>query len=319
MSERLRAPLAALLALWLSGDLAARGASGLWDLGRWLWPFLFLFVAFERLRRRRRLLDDEAFLLGAAVGLLYEGAWAKTLQDGLFFLGVNWLGALSAAFDGGLVAVLALHAFDARRPRPEEGETPLPAAAATAELAVLVLVPAFALLSWALDAWSGRTRFARMLGPSWLLADLLFVGAAVLLARRALSRADAPEPPPRDRGLWLLAAFLAWLTPAQFFGRLGGEWLSPLSTLYLLGWTAAFGVWARMLWRERAHWDPSPRRASTALLRLAAWRLLGSAAVLIAFGTPADDPRAASAYAFLVDLPVRLLFFSLFFGARFAV
>lgn len=319
MSERLRAPLAALLALWLSGDLAARGASGLWDLGRWLWPFLFLFVAFERLRRRRRLLDDEAFLLGAAVGLVYEGAYAKDLQDGLFFLGVNWLGALSAAFDGGLVAVLALHALDARWPRPEEDAAPLPAAAVTAELAVLGLIPAFAALSWALDAWSGRTRLARMLGPSWLLADLLFAGAAVLLARRALARADEPEPPPRDRGLWLLAGFLAWLTPAQFFGRLGGEWLSPLSTLYLLGWTAAFGVWARMLWRERAHGDPSPRRSSTALLRLAAWRLLGSAAVLIAFGTPADGPRAAAAYAFLVDLPVRLMFFSLFFGARFAV
>ena len=318
MLDRLRAPLAALLALWLSGGLAARGMSGLWDLGRWLWPFLFQFVLFERLRRGRRLLDDEAFLIGAAVGLLYEGAYAKNLQDGLFFLGVNWLGAVSAAFDGGLVAVLALHALDARAPRPEEDAAPSGLAAA-AELGVLGFVPAFALLSWALDARSGRTVLARMLGPSWLLADLLFAGAAVLLVRRALVRAAAEEPLPRDRGLWLLAGFCAWLTPAQFVGRLGGEWLSPLSTLYLLGWSAAFGVWARMLWRERGHMDPSPRRSAAPLLRIALWRLLGSAAVVMLFGSGAEDPRAAAAYAFLVDLPVRLLFFSTFFAGRFAV
>ncbi len=318
MNERLRAPLAAVLALWLSGDLAARGAPALWDIGRWLLPFLFLFTLFERLRRTRRLLDDEAFLLGAAAGLVYEGVYAKNLQDGLLFLGIDWLGAVSAAFDGGLVAVLALHALDARWPRPEGPDGP-GGPSSLAEPAVLFGVPAFALAGWAVDAYTGRARFERLLGPTWLLADLLFLAAAAALTRRALARAEEPEPPPRDAGLWLLAAFCAWLSPAQFFARLGGAWRSPLSMLYLLAWTGAFGWWSRMLWYERGHMDPLPVRASRSLLRLAAWRLLGAVVVVFAFGPASADDAAVSAHAFLVDMPVRVLFLSLFFGARYRV
>lgn len=316
MLQRLRAPLAALLALWISGDLAAAGVSALWDVRRWLFPYLPLFLLCEWLRRRRRLLDDEVFLLGAAAAVLDQGAVAKTLQDGLFFLGVNWLGTLSAAFDGGLVAVLVLHALDARRP----AENPPPDAGADAlELSALGLAAASAVVAWFVDAVTGRSRFARMLGPAWLTADILFAGAAVTLALRAWSRSGEEEPAPRDRGLWALAAFSAWLPPAQLLARLGGEWLSPLGTLYLLAWTALFAAWTRALWRERGHMNPAPRRGARPLLMLAVWRFAASAALAVLFGSAADDPRVVPAYAFLVDLPVRLAFFSLFFGARFAV
>lgn len=318
MNERLRAPLAAVLALWLSGDLAARGAPALWDIGRWLLPYLFLFTLIERWRRTRRLLDDEVFLLGAAAGLVYEGVYAKDLQDGLMFLGINWLGAVSAAFDGGLVAILALHALDARWPRPPEPPEPT-AKSLLAESAVFAFVPAFAVAGWAVDAYTGRARYLHLLGPSWLLADLLLLGGAAALIRRALTRADETEPPPRDRGVWLLVAFCAWLSPAQFFTRLGGYWGSPLSDLYLIAWTGAFGYWARMLWRERGHTKLASVRVSRVLLALAAWRLVGSVILASVFGTAGDDPNAVAAYAFLVDMPVRVLFFSLFFGARFAV
>ncbi len=316
MIQRLRAPLASLLALWLCGDVAAYGWPALWDLRRWAFPWLPLFLACEWLRRRRRLLDDEAFLLGAAAALLDQGAVAKTLQDGLFFLGINWLGALSAAFDGGLVAVLALHVLDARVPAapppPDRGADAL-------ELSAFGLAAAGAGVGWIVDAVTGRSRFERMLGPAWLLADLLFLGAAAALARRAWSRAGEDEPAPRDRGLWALIAFGAWLPPAQLVARLGGEWLSPLSTLYLLAWTAAFAGWTRMLWRERGHIDARPRRAFKPVLFLAAWRFAAPAALAVLMGSAAADPRVVPAYAFLVDLPVRLAFFSLFFGARLAV
>jgi hypothetical protein len=314
--ERSRAPLAAAVAFLIGGDLAASGPAALLDVWRFLFPYLWLFLAFEALRRRRRLLDEEAFLLGAAVGLLHDGALTKVLQDGVFFLGVNWLSALTACFDWGLVTVAALHVVDAFLPRPaEESAAPLPAP----ELGALVFLPAGAFLLYLFDTLVGRARFERMLGPAWLLADLLFAGAAAALARRALSRAESDEPEARGRGLWALAAFCAWLPGAQLAARAGGEWPSLLPIVYVAAWTAAVGVWTRMLWRERGHVDAKPRRAARPILILAAWRLAGAAVIGLTLGPLEADGRGASAFAFLVDLPTRLVFLTVFFSANLAV
>ena len=316
MKERLRAPLAAAVAVLIGGDLAARGPEGLLDLWRFLFPYLWLFLAFEAARRRRRLLDAEAFLLGAAMGLAHDGIYAKTLQDGIFFLGVNGLSALAAAFDWGMVTVVALHVADALSPRPAEEEAP---GSGPLALAALVFLPAAALALYLYDALIGRTRFERMLGPAWLLADLLFAAAAAALVRRAAIRSETDEPEERDAWLWALAAFCGWLPGAQLFARAGGEWPSPLSVLCVAGWTAAFGAWLWRLWRERGHAAGEPRRAVRPILALAAWRLLGAALVCLILGPMESDGRAAAAFGFFVDLPTRLIFLSIFFSSRLAI
>lgn len=318
MNERLRAPLAAALALLIGGDLAARGPGALFDVWRFLFPYLWMFLAFEALRRHRRLLDDEAFLLGAAVGLLNGGILAKDLQDGLFFLGVNWLGAAMAAFDWGMIAVIALHCADAWRPRPDRYGDPGPGGATT-ELIALVFLPAGALAGYLVDCFTGRLRYERMLGPAWMIADILFAAAAYWLYRRLLARADEEDPAPRDRGLWLLCAVAAWLPGAQLSARLGGEWPSAVSIMFLLFWTAGFGFWFAGLWRRRGLFDVEPRRAATPALSVAAWRLAGAVLLVLVLGSTLVDGRSAAAFTFLVDLPVRLLFVSIFFRYRLAV
>jgi hypothetical protein len=277
-----------------------------------------MFLAFEAVRRRRRLLDDEAFLLGAAVGLVNGGVFAKDLQDGLFFLGVNWLAAAMAAFDWGLIAVVALHLADAWRPRPAHAPEVEPDPL-RAELLALIFLPAGALVGYLIDCWNGRPRFERMLGPAWFLADLLFAAAAYLLVRRALARSEEEDPAPRDRGLWLLCAVAGWLPGAQLSARVGGEWPSVMSMTLLLFWTAGYGAWFWSLWIRRGIFDAEPRRMATPALSLGAWRLAGALLLLMILGPMIEDGRSAAAFTFLVDLPVRLLFISIFFRYRLAV
>jgi hypothetical protein len=318
VKERYRAPLAAAVAFLIGGDLAAKGLDGLLDPWRFLFPYLLLFLAFEAARRRRRLLDAEAFLLGAAAGLISDGVLAKTLQDGAFFLGINWLGSVVSVFDWGMVAVVALHVVDAWLPRRED-ESTSPAGPGLLALAALVFIPAAALTLYLFDVWVGRTRFQRMLGPSWLLADGLFAAAALALARRAAARAEAAEPEERDGWLWALAALCAWLPGAQLFARAGGEWPNLLSGMYVAAWTAGFGAWTWRLWRERGHAAWEPKRAVRPILALAAWRLLGAALLCMILGPMETDGRGAAAYTFFIDLPSRLIFLSLFFSSRLAV
>lgn len=316
MSARLRAPLAALFALLIGGDIAVRGGGALLDVGRFLFPYLWLFLAFEALKARRRLLDAEAFLVGAAVGLAHGGIYAKTLQRGIGALGIDWLAAATAAFDWGVVTVLALHAADAVFPRREGKAVDGPP---LLELAALVFIAAGALLSYLFDTITGRYRFERMLGSTWLLADVLFAAAAALLARRALARARADEPEERDRGLWLLGAFCAWLPAASGLARLGGDWPGPVSGVLVAAWTFAAGVAAWRLWRERSYVDPEPRRSWKPALALAAWRLGGSVLLAALMGPFETNARAALAFSYLVDLPTRLVFFWAFFAGRVAV
>jgi hypothetical protein len=318
VKERLRAPLAAAVAFLIGGDLAVRGPGALLDPWRFLFPYLWLFLAFEAARRRRRLLDAEAFLIGAAIGLVSDGIIAKTLQDGIFFLGVNWLSALAAAFDWGMVTVVALHVADAYHPRLED-ESPSSGSSSLLELVALVFIPAAAVVMYLFDAWVGRTRFERMLGPAWLLADLMFAGAAAALLRRAAVRSETDEPEERDAWLWALAALCGWLPGAQLFARAGGEWPNLLSAMYVTAWTAVFGAWMWRLWRERGHAAWEPRRAARPILALAAWRLVGAALICLFLGPMESDGRSASAFGFLVDLPTRLVFLSLFFSSRLAV
>ncbi len=311
MIQRLRAPLAALVALLIGGELAARGVDALTDVLGFLFPYLFLFLLFEALRARRRLLDEEAFLLGAAVGLLHEGVYAKTLQEGGLPLGVDALGAATAAFDWGMIAVLSLHVVDALIPRREREDRAVPEAVAAAAVGV------GAFLVYAFLTATGRYRYERMLGPGWLAADVVFAGAAAALLRRAWYRA-AEEEPERERWLWILAAFCAWLPAAQTIARAAGEPTGFYSIFFLALWTAAFGVGVRRLWMERGRVDVEPRRALRPALVTALCRLFAIAAIAFVFSAP-DDGRAAAFYQIFVEMPSRLAFGWIFFSERLAV
>jgi hypothetical protein len=316
--DRLRAPLAAAAAFLIAGDLAVYGPAALLDLWRFLFPFLWLFLALEALRRRFRIFDEEAFLLGAAAGLLHDGALTKVLQDGVFFLGVNWLSAAAACFDWGMLTVVALHVADALVPRPADDGAAAPSLP-TAELVALVFLPAGALLLYLFDLLVGRARFERMLGPTWLLADALFLGAAALLTRRALRRAEDAEPGERGLGVWILCVFCAWLSGAQLASRAGGEWPALLSVILVAAWTGGVGYWTYRAWSARGRLAAEPRRACLPILILAAWRFAGAALIGLVIGPLDADGRGAAAFAFFVDLPTRLLFLAAFFSTRLAV
>jgi hypothetical protein len=310
---RLRAPLAALAALLIGGALAGRGLDALTDLPGFLYPYVFLFLVFEVLRARRGLRDEDAFLVGAALGLIRDGIYAKTLQDGGLALGVDVPGALTSAFDWGMITVLSLHAVDAVLPREERRDR------AGAELILAGVVAACAFVDYLFSTVTGRYRWERMIGDGWLAADLAFAAAAYFLLRRAWRGAAEEEPPERARITWALAAFAAWLAGAQLLARIAGEPTGFVAGFLLLVWTGALGFGAWRLWAERGYVDPEPRRASRAALGLLGWRLLACAAIAWAFVAPTPDSRAAGAFQLFVDLPSRLLFAWIFFTARLAV
>ena len=311
MKERLRPALAALLALLIGGVLVVRGWTGLFDVRRFLFPDMWLFRAFEAARARRRLSDAEAFLIAAAVGLVHDGVYAKTLQEGASLFGVDWLGAACAGFDWGLVAVCALHAADALRPRGEA-----PSGTSLLEAAGLVFLPCAAACVYLTKTLSGRYRFERMIGDTWLFADLLFIGAAWLLVRRAFARAELTQPCELDRGVWVLAGFCAWLPGAQFLARL----LQALPWSFILtvvgGWTALLGAGLWRLWRKRGHAPLPPVRASGLVLGATLWRLIGAGLIPSVFESFVVEGRSAFAFTLFVELPTRIIFSYAFLTAR---
>jgi hypothetical protein len=316
--ERLRAPLAAAIALLIGGDLAVRGPGVLLDAGNFVFPYLFLFLGFEVLRARRALGDEAAFLVGAAVGLVRDGVYMKYLQDGARFLGVSWLSSLTCAFDWGMIAVLSLHAAAAILPRDEEEDAPV--SRRWPELAVMAATALVVLVVYSYDTAIGRYRYERMIGRTWLFADPLFAALAVLMIRRA--RAAAPEPgelAERPRWLWALALFCAWLPGAQLFARLAAVSSSYFWGSLLAAWTAGFAGWSRRLRWSRSYADPQPVSASPQMLTAAAWRLLGAALLLLILGPFTENGRMALVFSLVVGLPSRLLFVEAFFSSRLAV
>ncbi|MDE2490431.1 MAG: hypothetical protein KGM24_06255 [Elusimicrobia bacterium] len=317
--ERLRAPLAAAIALLIGGDLAVRGPGVLLDVWGFAFPYLFLFLGFELLRARRALGDEAAFLVGAAAGLLNDGVYMKYLQDGARFGGVAWLASAVSVFDWGMIAVLSLHAAAALLPRDEE-EEPAPLLKRWPEFGVLALTAAAVFAIYAYDTAIGRYRYERMIGSTWLFADPMFAAAAVWLVRRAwLSASDSGELVPRPGWLWALGLFCAWLPGAQLFARLAAVSYFYFWGFLLAAWTAGFSWWSRRLWWSRSYADPSPRSASPQLLAAAGWRLVGAIVLLRIFGPFSADGRMALAFSLAVGLPSRLLFVEAFFSSRLAV
>jgi hypothetical protein len=312
-----RALAAAALALLISGDAARLGwgAASLWHL---TFPYVWLFLLLEAVRARRRVADGEVFLAGAAMAMLYGGVYAKDLQYGPHPFGVDWLGVLGAAFDGGMTSVLALHV--AARLRPRHGAEPAQPGVLAAVFLVFVLGAAAAVygVKTALDFY----RADRMLGPTWLAADLLFAGAAWILARRAWGRSEEEDAEAgRERGIWALAAFVVWLPGARIVARacLAVELPLVLAYFFVGAWTAAAGWLFWRLWRERTYADPAAVAGSRPALAAAAWRAAGALLLVAWLGADLNDVSAAGIFSAAIDWPSRALFAWAFLTSRLEV
>lgn len=298
-----RAAAEAVLALLLGGALATRGLPGLlrpWD---YLVPFGALFLSLELVLRRKRPEPARVFLLGCAFACLYEGVYAKSVLDGIGFLGTD-TGALAAAlFDWGMLAVMACHLVAWRLPRPEDPEAKWRAIPAIALLGLIVLAM---LVVYLVKTNFGHYIAERTVGPTWLLTDILFAVAAYQLLRRALDRDELDLPAP----LYALCGFATFAPGNQVLLEWSQRFRWPAVLTFLLGasWAAgcAWGFWN--LWRWRGLVDETPRRGHPFVLYAAAWRVVGSIALVAAYHPGVFDERVASAYALLIDVPTRLAF-----------
>lgn len=313
-----RALAAAALALLISGDVARLG----WDaVGAWhfLFPYLWLFLLLEAARARRSVSDGAVFLAGGAMAMLYGGVYAKDLQHGFHPLGIDWLGAVCAVFDGGMTAVLALHAAERVRPR---GVRP-PQEAGIAAIVFLVFCLGAAASVYGVKTAFNFYRADRMLGPSWLVADILFAAAAWTLARRAWRRSEPEEADEQAREPWVwgLAAFAVWLPGSRFIGAVSTSVGLPAALLYFFvgAWTVAAGGIVYRLWRERAHAERVPATGSRPVLGAAAWRALGALALVAALGADLNTPRAHGLFSAAIDWPSRALFAWAFLTSRLEV
>ena len=178
-----RALIAAALALLIGGDCARLG----WDafrLGHFLFPYLWLFLMIEFLRARRRIEDEELFFIGAALAVAYSGVYTKELQSGLHPYGIDWLAIPETAFDGGMTAVLSARAAGLWKPRVigeiKQADRFIPAFLILCLMAASVIYG----VNTAFNVYSAQ----RLLSATWLVADILLMGAAWALARRAFIR-----------------------------------------------------------------------------------------------------------------------------------
>jgi hypothetical protein len=308
-----RALVAAALALLVSGDVARLGwdAIGLWH---FVFPYLWLFVLLESSRARRRIGDGEVFLAGAAMAMLYGGVYAKDLQYGFHPLDIDWLGALNAAFDGGMTTVLALHVAERLRPRGE-GEP--------AEMGMLTIIFLIFSLGAAAAVYGVKTAFdfyraERMLGSAWLVADILFVAAAWALARRAWSRSEEDAETGREPWVWGLAAFAVWLPGARIISRacMAVELPGVLLYFFVGAWTIGAAVIFWRLWTERGHGDLFPVSGSRPASAAAVWRAAGALILVLALGADLNEPRAGGIFSAAIDWPSRALFAWAFLTSR---
>lgn len=308
-----RAAAHSVIALLLGGALATRGWAGLLSPWDWAVPYLAGFLALEVLLRRSDKNAARVFGLGAAFALLYEGVYGKSVIDGLGFFGVE-LGAVAAAcFDWGMLAVIATHLLSRRFPRERDAQAPgllasLPAGGLLAVLGGLMVVV------YLVKTWFGHYIAERGVGPTWLLTDVVFFIGAVALARQVLAREDAAPP------LWtyVLCAFAVCAPAMQalFAWSFVFAWPAPLTFMLSAAWLFVCVLGFRNLWVARADVDETPLPGSPFILYAAAWRLVGSAVILMVFQPAFFDERAANSYALLVDLPSRALFAYAFLTSR---
>lgn len=306
----LRAAVAAALALLISGDVARLGWEAV-GVGRYLFPCLCLFLFIEIVRARRRVEDGEVFLMGAAMALLYAGVYTKSLQHGFHPFGINWMGAAEAGFDGGMTAVLALHAFGYARPRADAAS---PKALLYAGLAVILTGAA---CGYALKT-SLNLYDAEILMGSTLFGDLFFAALAGALFFRAKKQSEAPSLPGREPWIVGLAAFAVWFPGARFIAHLCA--MSGMRELMLYtavgAWTAAIYVLFRK-WRQPRETDA--QSLSREAMGAAIWRACGAIAIALIIGSMQTDGRAEGMLAVLVDLPTRALFAWIFLTSRLAI
>lgn len=311
-----RVLLASALALLVSGDPARLG----WDaVGAWhfLFPYVWLFLLLEAFRARRRVEDGEVFLAGAAMAMLYGGVYAKDLQHGFHPFGVDWLGSVNAVFDGGMTAVLALHVGGKLKPRGEEK----PAEAGMLPIVFLVFVLGAAAVVYGINTSFNFYRADRMLGPTWLLADILFLAAAYSLGKRAWARSEEDAEQGREPWIWGLAAFSVWLPGARLIAQLCAAIELPGVLLYFFvgAWTAAAAVLGWRLWRERGHADLTPVADSRPARAAAIWRAGGALLLVLILGAELNDARAAGIFSAAIDWPTRALFAWAFLTSRLKV
>ncbi|MBI5246435.1 MAG: hypothetical protein HY923_04590 [Elusimicrobia bacterium] len=309
-----RAAVAALLALLISGDAVRLGWDAVqpWHL---VFPYFWFFLLLEALRHRRKVDDAVLFTAGAALGLFYGGIYSKDLQHGFHPLGIDWLSVPCALFDWGMIAVLGSHLAARVVPRTEDNpEPPL----------VTVVFLAFG-LGASLVVYGVHTAFnfyraERMLGATWLLADLLFAWGAWKLSRRVLHLSEEGEGD-RSDWMWAVAAFSIWLPGARIVARLCMliELPSILMYFFVGAWTAAFGVVSWRLWKERAYFDSTALADSRNAKIAAVWRFAGSLLLILWLGEDLNSARTEGMFSVLIDLPTRALFALAFLTARLKV
>lgn len=306
-----RAAAEAAVALLLGGALATGGWAGLASVWGYAVPYGALFLALELLLRKTKANMAMVFTLGMAFACLYEGVYTKAVFDGVGFLGLDTGAAAAALFDWGMLAVMSAHLVSARWKRTEERRGRLAAVPAVAGLGLIVLAMAMVYL---VKTGFGHYIVERTLGPTWLLTDALFLAAAAVLLRRGL----ANEEGGLHGAVYVLCAFASW-APGNEILLVWGErfaWPGILTFLLCASWAVSFAWGFYSLWRWRGVVDETPVSRHPLLLYAAAYRVVGSLALLAAYHPAVFDERTAAAYGLLIDVPTRLAFSYALLGSR---
>ena len=184
-------------------------------------PYSWLFLLADELIARRRLRDSQVFLLGAGFSFGY-GVLSKDMH-GSSFLGLDWAALLVGPLEWGMFCVLWFHLLGTVIPASREQR--LRGLGGWAGMVILTL---WGLGLYAYKTATGAYLIERLLGPSWITADLALACGAVFCARRlwrtsALSNEPARSPMRSRRvviaaGLQAAAGALIILTGGEISG-----------------------------------------------------------------------------------------------------
>lgn len=307
--KRLAAAL--VLALFLSGELLCGGWGVLGGVGTILFPYLWFYLVIESLSEKGRIKDGQLFLLAGSFSFLYEGIFTKRMQSGLSVTGLDWAAILSGPFEWGMIAVVWFHCLEALVPRRKDVERSFWRRAAI----VLIFVGAVLVYLW--KTTYGHYRIQNMLGPLWLLDDILLAGAAWGMWR-LFRKSSAESFEQRPLWIWGLAGVGLWISGAGLLAQIYSGYPSSLLASALQGlWLGGVAWLLRSCWQRRGLSAETVRR-SRPIFVAAGFRVVGILLLLLIFGTD-WDMRKVFWSGVLCRLPALVFFYSAFLTSRLEV
>ena len=305
-----RLAVALVLALFLSGEVLSNGGGAFGRVGTILFPYLWLYLMVESLSARCRLKDIQLFLLGGAFSFLYDGVFTKRMQDSLALTGLDWFAIVGGPLEWGMIVVVWFHGLEALLPRKGIVEKSF------LRTAAIIAISLGALVVYLWKTLYGHYRVQNMLGPLWLVDDIILACASWGMWR-LFKKSFSEDFERRPLWIWGLAGAGLWLLGLGLLAQIFSGYSPKPAYMVQAIWLGGIVYFLRSCWRRR-FFDNEAVRRSRPVLAAVVFRVAGTLLLLLIFGA-GWDARTAFWSGFLCRWPALMLFYGAFLTSRLEV